>query len=79
VPQPLISREFEPGSAWSVARHERLDWSQALAADAATIRENGATALARVPAQEAMLPHTADFRRLVLAFHKVSGNSAVSI
>ena len=46
------------------------DRRQPLAPDAAAIAQNGAAALRRVAAQEAVLTFAANLRWLILAFHK---------
>lgn len=53
--------------AW---RQNRLHRRQAFAAHATAIGQNGPAALAGVARKEPMLPPAADFRRLILAFHK---------
>jgi hypothetical protein len=45
-------------------------WRQPFAPDAAAVAQNGAPALRRVPAQKAVLTFAANFRWLILAFHK---------
>jgi hypothetical protein len=43
---------------------------QAFATDAAAIGQCGLAALARIAVEKPVLPFAADFRRLILAFHK---------
>jgi hypothetical protein len=45
---------------------------QAFASHAAAIGKRGFAALARIAVKKSMLPFTADFRRLILAFHKLN-------
>ena len=49
-----------------------LAWSEGetLASDSTTIPQNGSSALARIAAEESVLPFAADFRWLILSFHK---------
>ena len=47
-----------------------LDWGQPFAPDTAAVGQGGASALARIPAQEPVLPFAAYLRRLILSFHK---------
>jgi len=49
---------------------KRSNRRQAFAAHAAAIPQNAFAALGRIAGQKAMLPLAADFRRLVLAFHR---------
>jgi len=60
------SRRKRRGTAIKSGAHRR----QSLAPDTAAIAQNGAPALRRVPAQEAVLTFAANFRWLILAFHK---------
>ena len=50
--------------------HDRLDRRQAFASDAAAVAQRGFAALARIAVEKSVLPFAADFRRLILAFHK---------
>jgi len=43
---------------------------QAFAADAAAVGQRGLAAPARMAVEKPVLPFAADFRRLILAFHK---------
>src|ERR1041384_7673068 len=54
-----------------MARSRKSNRRQALAAHPASIAQNGAATLRRVAAEKAVLPFAADFRWLILAFHKV--------
>jgi hypothetical protein len=60
------SRRKRKGAAMESGSH----WRQPFAADTAAIAQNGAPTLRRVPAQEAVLTFAANFRWLILAFHK---------
>jgi hypothetical protein len=50
--------------------HDRLDRREAVASDAAAVAQRGLAALARISVKKSVLPFAADFRRLILAFHK---------
>jgi len=58
-----------PGSL-GVSSTSASDRGQPLAANAAAIAQNAASALARIPAQKSMLPLAANLRRLILSLHK---------
>jgi hypothetical protein len=47
-----------------------LNGRQAFATDAAAVGQRGLAALARIAVEKPVLPFAADFRRLILAFHK---------
>ena len=47
-----------------------LNRGQAFASDAAAVAQRGFAALARIAVKKSVLPFAADFRRLILAFHK---------
>ena len=51
-------------------RHAKSNRRQAFAAVAAAVGQRGLAALARVTVEKSVLAFTADFRRLILAFHK---------
>jgi hypothetical protein len=53
---------------------DSLNRREALAAGTATAGNRGATALGGTAAQEPVLAFPADFRRLILAFHKILNN-----
>jgi hypothetical protein len=48
-----------------------LNRRQAFASHAAAIGKRGFAALARIAVKKSVLPFAADFRRLILAFHKL--------
>jgi hypothetical protein len=48
-----------------------LNRRQAFAAHAAAIGKRGFATLARIAVKKSVLPAAADFRRLILAFHKL--------
>jgi len=48
-----------------------LNRRQAFASHAAAIGQRGFAALARIAVKKPVLPFAADFRRLILAFHKL--------
>ena len=54
----------------SAVMRARSDLRQAFAAVAAAVGERGLAALARIAVEKSVLPFAADFRRLILAFHK---------
>jgi len=49
----------------------KSDRRQAFAAVAAAVGERGLAALARIAVEKSVLPFAADFRWLILAFHKL--------
>jgi hypothetical protein len=51
-------------------RHAKSNRRQAFAAEAATVAQNRLAAFARIAVEKSMLAFAADFRRLILAFHK---------
>jgi hypothetical protein len=51
-------------------RHAKSNRRQAFATVAAAVGQRGLTALARVTVEKPVLAFAADFRRLILAFHK---------
>lgn len=50
----------------------KLNRRQAFASDAAAIGERGFAALGRIAVEKSVLPFASDFRRLILAFHKIN-------
>jgi hypothetical protein len=50
----------------------KSDRRQAFAAVAAAVGERGLAALARIAVEKSVLPFAADFRWLILAFHKLN-------
>jgi len=48
----------------------KSDRRQAFAAEAAAVGEDGLAALGGIAVEKSVLPFAADFRRLILAFHK---------
>ena len=59
------------GAAGISLAGERLDGSQAFAADTAPVGEGGFAALGGITGKQSVLPLAAKFRRLILAFHRV--------
>ena len=72
---PALRERLIPlcGSVWGLGGHERrvLNRRQAFASHAAAIGQRGFAALARIAVKKSVLPFAADFRWLILAFHKL--------
>jgi len=65
------SRDERPKRSFGGAGFTKSDGRQALAAVAAAVGEGGLAALGGVAVEEPVLAFPADFRRLILAFHKI--------
>ena len=71
--QAQASGVWRPGSGvWGGRGHAKSNRRQAFAAVAAAVGQGGLAALARITVEKSVLAFAADFRRLILAFHKFS-------
>jgi hypothetical protein len=52
--------------------HSKSNRREAFAAHSTPVPQDGATALARIAAQKAVLSSAANFRRLILTFHAMT-------
>src|SRR2546423_1559150 len=76
--RPVLSLAARPKRREPAPMPGHLDRGEAFTADAAAVAQDGASALARVSAPEAVLPFPADFRWLILSLHKPVNGPAAS-
>jgi hypothetical protein len=71
--EPQAFRRF--GGRWRRRAMAGSNRRQAFAAHAAAVGQRGLAALAGIAVEKSVLPFAADFRRLILAFHKSNAES----